>query len=332
MALVPERDGFRHFLRKYAKRVQPAMGFLTSPSQSGKQPTIFEVRISHCRRPRWQSLGNVSHKHYISLDSFMRSSEPVPGAISIAHNGVPIDMSLKVEQSTPLLVVLSGAAPVLVRIPFLSGQSVSKHLNCSKLSISDPSLYLSEKLNLSWYAGNIHQPHLLSDIAGIIKKTAQSLDASRIILLGGSGGGFAAINLASRLPHATAIAMNPQTDILRYHPAHVSNYVEEAWFGNRQLFLRHGVHNLAAALHNSVTKPNVLYLQNENDDFHVKNHLEKFMNELSNFRFELLLEPWEDGHTPPPKELIADTVKRVVETASPDLSSLGFIRQESASK
>ena len=93
-----------------------------------------------------------------------------------------------------------------------------------------------------------------------------------------------------------------------------------------------GVHNLAAALRNSVTKPNVIYLQNENDDFHVKNHLEKFMNELPDFRFELLLEPWEDGHTPPPKELIAATVKRVVETTSPDLSPLGFIRQEPAIK
>ena len=332
MARVPEHGVFRHFLRKYAKRVQPAMKFLPTTNQSGKQPAIFEVRISHCRRPRWQNLGNLSHKHYISLDSFMHSSELVPGAISIAHNGVPIDMSLKIEQNTPLLVVLHGAAPVDVKLPFLSGQSVSKQLNCSKLSISDPSLYLSEELNLSWYAGNIHQPRLLSDIAEIIKKTAQSLDAPRIILLGGSGGGFAAINLAARLPHATAIAMNSQTDILRYHPSHVSKYVEEAWSGNRQLFMSQGVHNLAAALRNSVTKPNVIYLQNENDDFHVKNHLEKFMNELPDFRFELLLEPWEDGHTPPPKELIAATVKRVVETTSADLSSLGFIRQEPAIK
>ena len=135
MARVPEHGVFRHFLRKYAKRVQPAMKFLPTTNQSGKQPAIFEVRISHCRRPRWQNLGNLSHKHYISLDSFMHSSELVPGAISIAHNGVPIDMSLKIEQNTPLLVVLHGAAPVDVELPFLSGRSVSKQLNLSLIHI-----------------------------------------------------------------------------------------------------------------------------------------------------------------------------------------------------
>lgn len=331
MTLVPERIAVRRYLRKYAKKLSGDRTLLSRRMNSG-EPTIFQVRIPYCRRARWENLSTIHHSYFISHDSFMRSSKLIPGAISIAHKGLPVDMSLKAEPGTPLLVVLHGAAATDVRLPFLSGQSVSKQLKCSKLSISDPTLYLSESLNLSWYAGNAHQPKLLSDIAEIISKTAQLLDAPRIILLGGSGGGFAAINLAARLQHSTAIAMNPQTDILRYHPSHVANYVKQAWDGDRAQFLRQASHNLAEVLERSQTEPNLLYLQNEKDEFHVKNHLEKFVAELPEFSFELLLKPWNDGHTPPPKKLIANTLKQVLEDPAPNLAQLGFVSQGPTTK
>lgn len=331
MTLFPEPDTVRRYLRRYSNKLRGAHNLLNHKPIS-TEPLIFEVRIPHCHRARWENVGRIHHSHFISLNSFMQSSMLTPGAISIAHKGLPVDMSLKAKPGTPLLVVLHGAAATDVRLPFLSGQSVSRQLNCSKLSISDPSLYLSKNLNLSWYAGNVNQPTLLSDIAGIISKAAQILNAPKIVLLGGSGGGFAAINLAARLQHSTAIAMNPQTDILRYHPLHVATYIKQAWNGDKPQFIRQASHNVAEVLENSQTKPTVLYLQNKKDEFHVKNHLNKFKDELPGFRFELLMKPWNDGHTPPPKELISATLKKVIEEPESDLAKLGFITQGPSAK
>ena len=234
-------------------------------------------------------------------------------------------MSLRVKEGTPLLVILHGAANEDVRLPFLSGQSISKDLPVSKLSISDPSLYCDPKLNLSWFAGNEYQPRLVEDLAAIISKVSVHCKAPRIVLLGGSGGGFAAINLAARLSNATAVAMNPQTDIFRYHANHVKAYIDLAWAGDRERFITQDVHNLSSAIKASETKPTIVYLQNSNDTFHAINHLQKFTSEVANVPFYKLQAPWRDGHTPPPKSLISQVLKLVVNDEFEGLKQLGFV-------
>ena len=290
----------------------------------------FEHHITHCVRPRWEALGAVRHSHFFSLNEFVHSPTLRPGAISIAHNGLPLDMSLRIKQGAPLLVVLHGAASEDVHLPFLSGQSVSKNLAVSKLSLSDPSLYLNPGLNLSWFAGNTHQPRLHDDLTRVITKVAHHCGAPRIILLGGSGGGFAAISLAARLEHATAVAMNPQTDIFRYHHNHVNAYIDMAWGGDRELFISQGVHNLSRTLLKSTARPQILYMQNSNDDFHVAHHLQRFIKEIGDYPFSLLQKPWRDGHTPPPKPLISRVLALLAANQYAQLAALGFVHHGSA--
>lgn len=228
------------------------------------------------------------------------------GNFSVWYRGLSIDFSLRVKPKTPLVVVFHGAAPTDVKLPFLSGSGITADTGSSVLLLSDPSLYLSENLHLAWFSGSAVQFDLVSVTGRIISRIYQDSGASHLVFLGGSGGGFASLNQLGNFPEATAIAMNPQTDILRYHQPSVQRYLDTAWESDWLQF--------DAECHLSVFPAvdrakefggRIFYLQNSNDDFHVENHLAPFRERYGQTDdFLLLLEPWRDGHTPPPKEII----------------------------
>lgn len=81
--------------------------------------------------------------------------------------------------------------------------------NGSTLYIEDPMLYKYNDLNLGWYYGTEETSYLdltLNIVKSIVKKTGNP----KVIFYGSSGGGYAALHLASMLPHSFAISINPQ--------------------------------------------------------------------------------------------------------------------------
>jgi hypothetical protein len=85
------------------------------------------------------------------------------------------------------------------------------------LFVSDPSLHLDPSLGLAWYAGTSRSDslptirRLVREIAGELK-----IPDGNLYAYGSSGGGFAALRLASIMPELVPIAINPQTDVLKY--------------------------------------------------------------------------------------------------------------------
>ena len=114
------------------------------------------------------------------------------------------------------------------RPPFFAGSGLADSLGLPLLAFSDPTLGHDPALGLAWYAGSRSTPDLLDRIAELLDGIAASLGA-RLLLFGGSGGGYAVLSLLPRLKAAvTALAWNPQTAISQYDPAAVDNYLRVA--------------------------------------------------------------------------------------------------------
>lgn len=126
-------------------------------------------------------------------------------------------------------VFFSGAVTKRVgtRPPYFSGAKISKEIGTEYIAFSDPSLNLDAELALGWYAGSEEdcvQDLITRILTEIVKRTARHL-----LLVGGSGGGFAALYYANRVGSmSSAFVWNPQTDILEYAPNSVSEYLEIA--------------------------------------------------------------------------------------------------------
>ena len=264
---------------------------------------------------------------YSGISEFENADPSVysQGTGAIWVNGLPIDFYLDIHQSAPLVVIFNGAGQPGMRLPWFAGNFVSSGLKISRLSISDPSLYLDPSLNLAWYAGNEYQPFLHRTLARVVTHVANVSNAPKVILLGGSGGGFASLLVASQLSSSTAIVMNPQTSIERYHALHRRKYIDIAWRGSSSLFHEAAEVSVGSEVKQSIGRMTVLYMQNLSDTFHVKNHLNPFREAFHSApEMWLMLEGWREGHTPPPKEIISSTLSAAITSDSKIYQSLGF--------
>ncbi|MGK3958291.1 DUF6270 domain-containing protein [Arthrobacter sp. R4] len=173
---------------------------------------------------QWNSIDGYSGEniwrdgvHTISLDS--------GPSLDLVISGSPLHGDNKV-----IPIFLSGAVQSreLKAGPFFSGSNVSATGGFPYISISDPSLELDPTLGLAWYAGNEKQ-----DLTQSLLKLLRHLIAAsgkELLLIGGSGGGFAALKLGQKLGNtASVFVWNAQTDILEYNEKFVRNYLKVAY-------------------------------------------------------------------------------------------------------
>ena len=118
-----------------------------------------------------------------------------------------------------LFVVLVGAIDRdRVEIPRFSRFSWRDEFSGTFMCIADPTLALASDLRLGWYFGTRGQD-AVEGICRIVEVLCHSLGVAveDVYFYGSSGGGFAALRAAALLGRgATAIAINPQVDVLDY--------------------------------------------------------------------------------------------------------------------
>lgn len=115
-------------------------------------------------------------------------------------------------------IFFNGALPKDVRrYPTFNRHSWAQKLDSNILNIYDSSLNFDQDYRLGWYYGT-HKKPLSADISSIIKclKEQRSLQNHDLIFYGSSGGGWAALKYSSLFPGSLAVAINPQTEILKY--------------------------------------------------------------------------------------------------------------------
>lgn len=212
--------------------------------------------------------------------------------------------------------------------PFHSGLSLCDHVGLPVVSISDYMVTNHADLSLAWYAGCEKYAKLQKDIAETLDKIAKFYGCE-LILIGGSGAGFACLAISSYLRSQTfVLTMNPQTNIHNYFKPVVTTYLNAA--------LRDGSSNNEEKDASRLAKVGIisnvcdlkygdnvkiLYLNNILDDHHIEKHLAHFYlnKELfplgdNSYIYEnigLYLGNWGKSHTPPNTEILKELINAV---------------------
>lgn len=251
------------------------------------------------------------------------------GIHSFFAAGVPIDCLLRVSYGKPLFVFLNPLInrSVDIRLPVFVGQGVCPGAEtASFLSISDPTLLLDRELRVAWFRG-FPRLDLPAAILQIIKYYRTALDASFVVLCGGSSAGFASLTLLPSIRKCMAITWNAQIDISRFFPGDVCRYARlfdaSASLDESPEVLRsHVVTNATQSL--ELRNDQALFaLQNASDYYHVKEHWSyflRFLNEKANFsrgwitpEIFGLLGAWGEGHAPLPRDLLREILNGIAE-------------------
>lgn len=230
------------------------------------------------------------------LDGFLGSSVG-EGIHAITYGDGVLDLQLVSQESRALIVAFHAAVdPSDATLPVFTGRRVTQSLDASVLFVSDPSL--EHGMSIGWFAGDSRRP-LQKDLVHVIEHVAAQVGAEQIILEGCSAGGFAALYFSHQIPGSLAVAMNPQTDMMKYYHGRVCEYVETCWPEG----IDGAVTADLVATYASSFPNKVLYLQNRDDAFHIQNHYRPWANALSD-RYGVdwcaLPGDWGEGHAAPP--------------------------------
>ena len=286
----------------------------TSNLSSGMPPTGILVQWPAVRDPEWDSRHDAPVIRWNTAGQFdARRAGRVHHVVAPGEGqDYPLRCLIQNNGSDTLLVVSHGALPrqkySLPRFEWLA--SLGNRAE-NLMFLADTALESFDDLELAWFTGSA-KDDLSSRYAELVSRAAGQLGATKVLFMGGSGGGFASPALASKTPGSRALVFNPQTNIRKYWAKSVRQYVgrlfPESDSANALGTL--GVRtNLATRLASEVSADHqVIYVQNDDDGHHLENHLGPFaasrgmeprsgISEDGNIR--LIVEHFATGHNMP---------------------------------
>lgn len=193
--------------------------------------------------------------------------------------GRSLDFFAQLGRSEELIVTFHGANSERTNFYPRFERVASMRKNFPAIiAFADPTVRLSEPMLLSWYLGGpAWDPFDEIDI--VIRAAMRKAGAKRVVFIGGSGGGFAALRASSRHPGSMAFVQSPQTDIRRYIPSVVNLYFETMWPGWDQAQLLEAFpERFDMVRHYQKKRPEnfVYYLQSDKDATHIERHYNPF--------------------------------------------------------
>lgn len=188
----------------------------------------------------------------------------------------------KVEASDCLVVHFHGAVDRTKRTPpvFQPFQASIEKV-AHQLSISDPAMLRPGAATLGWYCGH-EGADVQEEIRSFVFDVVQVLGIKRLIFIGGSGGGYAALLNSWHFEGSLAIAVSPQTNLKNYYSGHIKNYLESCWSSCSSLedIPTHVVTDLLQLYGYGYTN-SVVCLASQGDTFHLQRHILPFVNLLA---------------------------------------------------
>jgi hypothetical protein len=189
-----------------------------------------------------------------------------------------------------MIIIFHGAINQKIRkIPYFPPH-LPALLDCHQLSVADPTLALNGNLAAGWYIGGENLP-LQATMPAVIESISKLFGVGRRIYLGGSAGGFAALYYSALDSGSICIAVNPQTNLLRYRREATDVYRKYAWPKTRTLaeigesvvldlpsFYAKGFDNL------------VIYLQSSGDMAHFAGQMPELFNVAIRKRDNIILD------------------------------------------
>ncbi|MGP5153520.1 hypothetical protein [Glutamicibacter ardleyensis] len=287
-------------------------GIKASPSRTAVQKT---QKDSPTRRDtsRYDSGGKTA---YADMTDFLNS--PLASGLStFEYHGKPFDILVRKKETAKATIVVFHPAAVGSNItrPFFVGTTLTEKLNVNAIFIADPSLELSDRLRIAWFAGNRTQ-RLQEDLPAVIRHALNELGSENHIFYGASAGGFAALYYSSLFPGSLAIPVNPQTRISEYGKNFVADYARICWemagFEEAQSTLGNFVVEDLTTHYLTAQKNTVIYVQNDTD-WHVKKHMRPFLEKNNPANRTMVVKgEWGTGHYPPPADYQAKLLRTAV--------------------
>ncbi|MFC7457053.1 heparinase II/III family protein [Brachybacterium sp. GCM10030267] len=284
------------------KKIEPHRTALVNwSSDSLWRPTFYPMPLLH------------------HAETFRLTERPTEAEIHTVQLGPQVlPLALDPAPGSTLTVLFQGAMDRgRIRLPLFLRWRHQTEMNAGPtLAVADPTLDLASSMRLGWYLGTERQ-EIVPSIAGIIQQIAESIGAAQVVLVGSSGGGFAALQVGSHLPDSTVVAMSPQSDLRDYSPRLVALAIEPA-LGIRRLEdlnvedARISVPERFAA---RKTYPRVHLLSNSGDVLHVTNHEKPLRNAYEaaglSHRFSTSSVDLGPGHRSVDNETYSDVMRRV---------------------
>lgn len=218
-------------------------------------------------------------------------SIPLGGHPTAVHEiplspGRSIDFYAKLAPAPDLFVSLHGAVPIAAsRYPHFRRVESMRNRVDALLCIADPTLRVSssEDFRLAWYVGS-EDWDPTEELAAVVRQAMQHVGASRVMFLGGSGGGFASLRLATLFPGSMAFVQDPQIEVAKYYQAHRERLFTAAWPSWQQDdAFKTFPHRFNMTHHYVDRNPEnyIYYRQSTSDEMHLKNHAQPFERAVS---------------------------------------------------
>ncbi|MBM6403507.1 hypothetical protein JQN72_04525 [Phycicoccus sp. CSK15P-2] len=241
---------------------------------------------------------------------------PRPGehVVSVQHDDAP-PLDALVDLIGADVTFVSFHAAVSrdgTTVPHFTGATLAAK-EANRILVSDPCL--AEGVLLAWFAGStaVSQTRIHEFVLRLVELSG----ARHVVFFGGSGGGFASLDIARHVPASTAVVANPQTNILNFHTRWWMPYAERCWGAQgdeaevARLLRSRVTCDLAEVYGRTRPDVDVVYLQNRADEHHVTHHLQPFREAVNGRRLRLVEGDWGPDHTRPPRDLIAGVVSEV---------------------
>lgn len=184
-------------------------------------------------------------------------------------------------------------------------------LGDSYLLFADPTLDLDPTMTLGWYLG-VERLDLHREIADFVMSRMEAGGFTKVVLSGSSGGGYAALQVASMIPDSLAVVFNPQTRIKSYFTRFADRALEAVFTQPKELGSELSIRtDLSERYKAENGSTRVYYVQNLGDQHHYKNHFIPFkesLDSMSHIRLKTVLVDWGNGHKTPKNDVYAEHV------------------------
>ena len=189
------------------------------------------------------------------------------------------------KEQQPLFVMLSAAINRSKHtLPAFNRWTWASKFPGHVLCVADPTLELHDGMELGWYLGT-EKHDATEELCMLVRQFAEALSIPHrmIVFWGSSGGGFAALALASRIEETTAVAINAQTDVFAYESVRTVEAVRKNCFdGITEAQIKKGFLprvNMAEAWRGNRSS-RAIVVQNEIDKHHFESHFLPFWKAL----------------------------------------------------
>ena len=275
---------------------------------------------------------------YGSFEEFLAVPQVVTGLHSITDGREIVDFHYTDSGAPNLAVFFHGAVRgeliADLKLPILSGLKVPLGAEADRLMLSDSTMAVHRNLRLGWFCGT-RRFNLVSRIDQILAKLTAQRSYRRVILLGGSQGGFAALRASRRLPGSVALIWNPQTSIKKFfYPARVQDFAHYCFAAPTidaipPVFQVDREMDLTQSYAAHPASNYVFYMQNRCDLEHLDDHAIPFsaalgfqgpsvlgVNRLSE-RVTMALGDWVGGHSLPDRDSVTAVAGLILDQKTP---------------